>query len=163
MADYTTHDSQGNSSNRGDTYITSESSDPKYFFMIPNLVDYFPLTLSAFRLYSHYKRVTGEAQGGACWESSNNLCEKLHVSKSTLTRARQQLEQSGLVTVEKRRYHGEFPSCFVTVKNIWGLNNQVGDRLKSLAKEDRERILDLAYSGKYHEFYKALGFSVDPE
>ncbi|MBN1372934.1 MAG: helix-turn-helix domain-containing protein [Anaerolineaceae bacterium] len=152
------------SQNQQDTLIIAENAEPRFFTMLPNLVDDLPLSTVAFRLYAHYKRVTGEGDGGACWESSERICKRLCISKSTLTRARKELEKWGLVSSEKRSFHGEFPSVVVKVKNIWTANNAVYENLNLLdSKEEKKAYLSYIQEGDVQSAMAIVDYVVNRE
>lgn len=100
-----------------DTLITSE--DRAYFTMIPNMVDDMALSVYAFRLYCHIRRVAGE--GGACWQGTSTLAETCKMSAGKVSAAKQELAEAGLIQVEFKNaknynYH------HITVKDVWGAN-----------------------------------------
>lgn len=135
---------------------------PKYFFMMPNLIDDLPLSPAAFRLYAHFKRVAGET--GKCTESSTTLAEKLHMSKSTVARSQRELSLWGLIAVEKKRgEHGEFDSNVVTIKDVWNHNNSLYHLLYVELKDkvNAREILGMYREGKLEEAQEILTRLID--
>ena len=124
--------------------IQDEDIRRLYYSEIPHLIDDLPLSGPAHRLYCHYKHRTGEDPKGACWESTETTAKLLRISKSTVCRARKELEQWNLVRIKKiDRGHGEYLYCLVTVVNIWNANIAI----YQWDKEKRNRYFD-AYRKK---------------
>jgi hypothetical protein len=93
-----------------------------YFYMTPNLVDDTPMSLSAFRLYAHLKRVAGDA--GKCWQSTETLAYHCNLAPNTIVKAKRELRKLGLIVVRKAKsYHGGHPWDEITIVNIWQKNH----------------------------------------
>jgi hypothetical protein len=101
--------------------LVIDSSDRKYFTMIPNLVDDLSLSPFAFRLYCHFKRVAGE--NGQCWQSTRTLAEQCLMSVHAISDAKRELLEQELIEIKAlktpnggRDYHQ------VTIIDIWHRN-----------------------------------------
>jgi predicted transcriptional regulator len=62
---------------------------------VPNLIDDMDLSVYAFRLYIHIKRVAGP--NGTCYEGTRTLAEKCRMSVGMVSGARQELIEKGLI------------------------------------------------------------------
>ena len=81
---------------------------------IPNIVDDMDLSLTAFRLYIHLKRVAGDT--GASWEGVRRLADACRMSVGAVRSAKAELEAAGLITVE----HGVGEQAdTITINDIW--------------------------------------------
>ena len=103
------------------TRIEAEETPRKYFAMIPHLVDDLDLSVYAYRLYGHMRRVIGESHNGKCWQSTSTLAEHCKMSMGSVCKAKKELQKSGLIRVELEtgrgtRYH------VITIVNIWRRN-----------------------------------------
>lgn len=77
------------------------------FTMIPNLVDDLGLTVYAFRLYCHIRRVTGDF--GACWQSTTTLAKHCNMSHGSVIKSKRELARFGLIHIEKKKGgHGDY-------------------------------------------------------
>lgn len=100
-----------------DNLITTQ--ERAYFFIIPNMVDDLGLSPYAFRLYAHMKRVAGET--GACWQSTRTLADTCKMSVGKVSKAKKELQEAGLITVETRKKQGgEYH--YVTIRDIMPQN-----------------------------------------
>lgn len=97
--------------------ITSE--ERAYFTMIPNMVDDMALSVFAFRLYCHIRRVAGE--GGACWQSTSTLADACRFSAGKVSEAKKELVEAGLIQVETKT-NKNFIYHHITIKDIWIAN-----------------------------------------
>jgi len=96
----------------------------KYFSMIPHIVDDYSLSLHAFRLYAHIKRRAGEEEGGACFESSENMARHCGMSKTLVIEAKKELVERGLIRIQTApSYRGEFTRDVITLKNLQSDNH----------------------------------------
>lgn len=94
----------------------------KYFAMIPHLVDDLKLSPYAYRLYGHFKRVTGE-NGGKCHQSTPTLVDKCRMSAGMVYKARLELQKAGLIHIRKeKREHGGKANLVITMADIWKEN-----------------------------------------
>jgi hypothetical protein len=101
--------------------IADESSDRRYFFITPNMVDDLGLSVYAFRLYSHLKRVAGET--GQCWQSARTLAKSCRMSVHAVSSAKRELVEHGLIAIQcektptgGRDYHQ------ISITNVWPKN-----------------------------------------
>jgi hypothetical protein len=97
-------------------------SSKSFFFIIPNILDDMKLSVYAFRLYCHYKKVAGE--DGTCWQSVKTMSEKCQMAAGSITNARRELEEKGLIKVNE--VHNPTGKAFleVTIIDIWGINKK---------------------------------------
>lgn len=93
------------------------------FVMVPNFIVEMPgMTNTAFRLYCWYKRVCGDT--GECYQSQEKICERLQMSKNTITTARDCLEQLGLIEVRKTRRKNGSVCIRITIIDVWDKNEE---------------------------------------
>lgn len=93
----------------------------KYFTQLPNVIDDIELSLIAFRLYVHLKRVAGD--NGNCYQSSNTLAKACNMSMGAISKAKGELEKAGLIIITEKKdklksYHD------ITITDIWGKNTE---------------------------------------
>lgn len=92
----------------------------RYRTEIPNIIDDMNLSVYAFRLYVHLKRVAG-ANGGECWQGVRTMSKKCNMSASTIKQAKEELVARGLIHVERRDpTKGE--SDVISILDIWAQN-----------------------------------------
>jgi len=109
-------------------YITKENENSYHvidesrsnFFMIPNKIEELGLSVYAFRLYAHYKRVTGES--GDCWQSSTTLAKSCNMSVGSVVNSRRELEANKLIIVERVTNNNGSDYYNIKVRNIWGID-----------------------------------------
>ena len=105
-----------------DTYMVRDNCDlRRYYMMIPNIIDDLDLSVYAYRLYGHLKRVAGEE--GQCWQSSETLAKACGMGEATVSRAKMELVDKGLITIELvknpkggKDYHN------ITITDVWEIN-----------------------------------------
>lgn len=103
--------------------LNDEGPERKYFSMIPHLIDDSGLSPYAVRLYLRLKRRTGE--GGQCWETTANLASACRMSPATVSRAKRELRDTGLIRISRRdRDHGEFPGHTIEIVDVWVENSR---------------------------------------
>lgn len=91
----------------------------KYRIELPNLIDDLDLSLYAFRLYVHLKRVAGA--NGACFQSTKTLAKHCRMSIGKISEAKKELADKGLINVEQRqREKGE--TDLITIYDMWPQN-----------------------------------------
>lgn len=101
----------------------SEQFPIDYFYMTPNLVDDIDMTVYAHRLYCHLKRVTGE--GGKCWQSTETLASKTHMSAGMVSKSRKELAEKGLIEITQiSNPKGGKDYLEYVVTNIWTSNHK---------------------------------------
>lgn len=119
------------------SYCVKEEFDPRVWHtQIPNIVDEMGLDPYAFRLYHHLKRVAGD--NGDCYQSTATLATACKMGAGTISRAKQDLLDSGLIRVEShtrggRSYHN------ITIVDIWKKNY---DRFIEIKSESKARSGD---------------------
>lgn len=93
----------------------------KYRIELPNLIDDIGLSVYAFRLYVHYKRVAGANQGGTCRQGTRTLAKACNMGIATISRSKEELIKAGLIEIEKGDpvTNG---SDIVTIVDIWERN-----------------------------------------
>ena len=101
--------------------IVADSTEPRFFSMIPHLVDDSDLSPYAVRLYLHIKRVAGE-DNGACWQTVDTMAQHCHMGHSSVSKAKTDLVNAGLIRIAEdnkggRTYHT------ITLVNTWAANN----------------------------------------
>ena len=91
------------------------------FSTIPNIVDDMGLSPYAVRLYLRIRRRAGES--GACWENTQNLAAGCQMSAGSVSKAKQELKQAGLIHIEsKENPNGGKPYHEISIVDIWQLN-----------------------------------------
>jgi len=102
-----------------DNLITN--AERRYFVMLPNLIDDLGLSVYAFRLYVHMRRVAGE--DGKCWQSTTTLAERCKMSAHKVVDAKRELAEVGLITVTSvDRPGGGRPYHEVVMADVWPAN-----------------------------------------
>lgn len=92
-----------------------------YRVEIPMLVDDAGLSVYAFRLYAHIKRVAGDT--GTCWESTRTLAERCGMSVGQVSKARNELVEGGWVTQGLRHVRGG-SVIELSIVDKWAMNEQ---------------------------------------
>lgn len=117
--------------------IAEENPRVKYFQM-PNMIDYLHLSPYAFRLYSHYKRVTG--QNGICWESVKTISKYCSMSAGMVTTARKELEAKNLIVIRRKPSRNGSQLFHVTIRDIWDENFKftIPDEFKDSLSETKD-------------------------
>jgi DNA-binding transcriptional MocR family regulator len=87
---------------------------------IPNIVDDMDLSVYAFRLYVHIRRVAGDS--GSCWQGTRALAEACHMSLGKVGQAKRELEEAGLITISGRRT-ASGPGHDIAIVDIWEKNS----------------------------------------
>ena len=100
--------------------MTNKISEPKglynYYSQIPNLVDDMNLSVYAYRLYGHLKRVAGE--DGLCWQSTQTLAESCGMSVGSISKYKKELVDRKLIKIEKKSGdNGAYDE--ITITDIW--------------------------------------------
>lgn len=104
-----------------DSYSMREEGIRSHFAMVPNLVDDAELTLKAYRLYGHIKRVAGEH--GRCVEGVDAMAKKCKMSKPSVIEAKRELETKELISVTASRDRTK-PDELV-ILDIWHRNAEM--------------------------------------
>ncbi len=105
-------------------YKIKDEGDPKkYWTQLPNLIDDMGLSVYAFRLYVHLKRVVGEMENGECWQSVKTLAENCNMSIGMVTKAKKELDDLSLINIEKvKNPRGGRDFHKITIVDIWPEN-----------------------------------------
>ena len=82
-------------------HIHDDGRVGKYFTTLYNMADD-DLNPYQYRLLGHYKRVCGETEDGACWESTRTTAKKCQISVGKVASTRRELEAMGYVAIETR-------------------------------------------------------------
>jgi hypothetical protein len=107
-----------------------DAQERKYFTMLPNVVDDLGLSVYAFRLYCHIRRVTGE--DGKCWQSTETLAKASGMSVHAVVDAKRELAAANLVTITTvKRPGGGRAFHVITIRDIWERNLKHCTGLKS--------------------------------
>lgn len=99
--------------------IRDQDSIIKYYARIPNIVDDLDLSVYAYRLYGHMRRVAGES--GYCEQSTATLSKKTKMSAGKITEAKIELQKAGLIDIETKK-RGNLLYHYITIINIWQRN-----------------------------------------
>lgn len=91
----------------------------KYRTEIPNTVDDMGLSVYAFRLYAHLKRVAGD--GGRCFQGRRKLAEHCGMSSGMITNAKRELVERGLIEIAPGDSKTS-TSDTITIVDIWQEN-----------------------------------------
>mgnify|MGYP000844738917 FL=1 len=94
-------------------------SNRNYRTEIPNIIDDMNLSLPAFRLYVHLKRVAGE--GGASWEGVRRMADACNMSIGAVRRAKLELLDADLIRIDPGA--GE-QADFITIVDVWQKNTE---------------------------------------
>jgi hypothetical protein len=89
--------------------------------MIPYVIDDIDLSLAAFRLYAHLKRVAGE--DGVCWQSQALLENHCHMTGRTVVKAKKELESYGLIKIDRVKDKHKVIHQ-ITIVDIWAKNHR---------------------------------------
>lgn len=106
----------------GPSYRVKDEGDlRKYYTQIPNLIDDMDLSVYAFRLYAHLKRVAGES--GTCYQSTKTLVDACKMSAGSIANAKDELAEKKLIRIRTQKgEHGEFSYHEITIVDIWSEN-----------------------------------------
>jgi len=103
-------------------YIKDEGDLRQYYFQVPNMIDDLGLSIFAFRLYGHLKRVAGDE--GICYQSTRTLANSCKMSTASVSRAKRELIYYGLINIDEHKTkHGGRDYHQITIINIWNRNN----------------------------------------
>lgn len=103
------------------TRSRDRSSLPKYRVELPILLDDMNLSVYAFRLYVHLKRVAERSEEGSCWESARTLAQACNMSSGQVSKAKDELEKEGLITRHIKMMRGGVGDD-ITIVDIWPQN-----------------------------------------
>jgi hypothetical protein len=101
-------------------YKIREDGRRNNFTILPNIIDTMGLSLIAYRLYGHLKRIAGES--GECYQSGRTIAKETCMSTGAISKAKDELTKAGLIKVEvKNTDRNIFHS--ITIVDIWDKNN----------------------------------------
>lgn len=106
----------------------SREGSIRYYARMPFIIDDMKLSLVASRLYLHLKRVIGE--GGVCWQTRNTLSDICGISTGSITNAKKELVDKGLITITEKPSSRGKPHQIITLVDIWDMNCAKYDKLK---------------------------------
>jgi len=90
----------------------------KYRTEIPNSIDDMDLSVYAFRLYVHLKRVAGDS--GTCWQSTETLATSCKMSKAMVSKVKNELVDKGLIHIDEEKLErGGRAAHHITINDIW--------------------------------------------
>lgn len=98
--------------------VGDEGDLRKYRTEIPNLVLEMDLTPYQLALYIHLKRTAGN--DGKCWKAVRRLASETGISRSEISRARQVLQEKGLIEVHQPK--DPTKATEVTIVDVWEKN-----------------------------------------
>jgi hypothetical protein len=101
------------------TRARDRSSLRHYRIELPNLIDDMGLSVYAFRLYVHLKRVAEDE--GSCWQSARTLAEACSMSAGQVSKAKDELEQKQLIARHPKILRGGIGDD-ITIVDIWPKN-----------------------------------------
>src|SRR3990172_7657622 len=103
-------------------YQVRDEGDPrKYYTTIPNIIDDMDLSVYAYRLYGHLKRVAGD--GGKCWQSTETLAKACGMGWATVSRAKTELVGKELIIIEQvKNPQGGKDFHNITITDVWENN-----------------------------------------
>lgn len=100
-------------------------SEKRFFSQMPNLIDDADLSPVEFRVYVHFIRVCGA--DGVCTQGVRLLSEWCGISVGGIVKAKEKLEQKGLIKLEKiKTPNGKGHKIWLT--DIWNLNAEIYDK-----------------------------------
>jgi hypothetical protein len=101
--------------------IKDDGDAQTYFASIPNLIDDMDLSVYAYRLYGHLKRVIGASGKGVCYKSTRMLAEQCRMSMGKVSEAKRELEEAGLIVVQ-RQESSQWKRDQITLVDVWPRN-----------------------------------------
>lgn len=101
------------------TRSRDRSSLRHYRIELPNMIDDLGLSVYAFRLYVHLKRVAEDE--GSCWQSARTLATACNMSSGQVSKAKDELEAQGLITRHIKMVRGGIGDD-ITIVDIWPRN-----------------------------------------
>lgn len=101
------------------TRARDRSSLRHYRIELPNLIDDMGLSVYAFRLYVHLKRVAEDE--GSCWQSARTLADACNMSAGQVSKAKDELEQKQLIARHPKILRGGIGDD-ITIVDIWPKN-----------------------------------------
>lgn len=100
--------------------IIDKSGDRKYFTIVPNYIVNHS-TVYEQAIYLYMKRVAGEE--GTCWESPNNIADKLGVDPKTIRKYQKKLVERGWIEIVGTHRKTK-PTIEYRIIDLWELNTK---------------------------------------
>ena len=101
--------------------VRDEGDSRKYYTTIPNIIDDMDLSVYAYRLYGHLKRVAGDV--GQCWQSTETLAKACGMGWATVSRAKKELVDHKLIIIEQvKNPLGGKDFHNITITDVWENN-----------------------------------------
>jgi DNA-binding transcriptional regulator GbsR (MarR family) len=141
--------------------VSEENTERKYFTMMPNFIDEMDLSVYAYRLYGHLRRLA--ANGSKIHVSLNTLAKNLGMSKGSVHNAKQQLIDKKLIDfIEFEK--GGFQHHAIVVLDVWRENiehfnrssDDTGSPHDQCTRSPHEPVLvhHMTTTGSPHDRYK---------
>ena len=92
-----------------------------HFTMIPHIIDDADLSPTAYRLYCHLRRITGE--DGICWKGVRQLSKDCNLSQPTLIKYKYELAKAGLIRITEGKVSDHPGHHLITICSVWGENH----------------------------------------
>jgi len=102
--------------------IEDEAEVRDFYMQIPNLVDDTSMSVYAFRLYCHLKRVVGANGNGKCWASTQTLAKDCNMSVGMISKAKKELEALKFIIINQVPHAGR-AAHNIRIVNIWKKNH----------------------------------------
>lgn len=102
--------------------MTDTTPNRPYHTQCPNLYDDSALSVYAFRLLFHIRRVAGD--NGSCWEGARTLADKCRMSPGQVSKAKLELVKDGWIIITRKNVRGGFVDDMRPV-DVWERNTQM--------------------------------------
>jgi len=115
-------------------YKITDESPHSYYATIPNIIDDLNLSVYAYRLYGHIKRVAGSK--GSCWQNTISLAQACNMSVGSVVNAKVELQKTvpPLIRIQENEATG-LHEIFIT--DIWKLNHKKYNSTRSPGEHPR--------------------------
>jgi hypothetical protein len=144
--------------------VREEKKAKWQFWQTPNLIDDFDLSVYAFRLYQHFKRVCG-SKDGSSWQSTKTLALYCGMSTGMVSKAKKELAEHDppLIRIEFKKKPNDFGFYHdITILDIWEMNEKHFNKEKQvflpkldrMEKEKKSRSSPHEQAGSPHETKK---------
>ena len=118
--------------------ISDEGDPRKYYSTIPHVVDDAKLSVYAYRLYGHIKRVAGDE--GNCYQGTRTLALSCGMSTGSVSSAKKELVKEGLIKITKKQGNGGVYDSII-IQDIWSKNmNQYQAKRCSPGETEEEGV-----------------------
>lgn len=103
--------------------ITNRRRDHLHFTMIPNVIWFFDLSTSDFKLYNTIIKTTGADGASTCFKATQTLAREAGLSAGTVSKSKANLVRAGLITIKaKKRTKGGRPIDHIEIIDFWAEN-----------------------------------------